>query len=106
MELREVVHALLEYRDKPADVDVDVPGVGVSVGVGVGVGVGVEVGVSIGVGVGVEVGVGVGVGAREKVGDMVMAAKVVSAKATPIIANNVTMVVIEILRFAVIVPIA
>ena len=61
MELREVVHALLEYTPKPADVDT--------------------------------------VPVEDKVVDVEMAAKVVSANAVPIITNATTAVVIEIFRF-------
>ncbi len=66
MELREVVHPLLEYTPKFADV-VTVPVEG-------------------------------------KVVDVLRDAKVVSVKAIPIIANATTAVVIESLRFTVIIP--
>ena len=65
MELRGMVHALLEYTPKPADV-VTVP-------------------------------------LEDIVVDVVMAAKVVSAKAIPIMTNVTTAVVIESFRFAIII---
>jgi hypothetical protein len=66
MELREVVHPLLEYTPKFADVDT--------------------------------------VPAEAKLVDVVTAEKVVTDKASPIMTNAIIAVIIESLRFAIIVP--